>query len=141
LTRRLENESGYSMVEVLAAIVILTIAIIPMVTMFDTGLRSATTSGNYDRARALANTELETIKGMSFDDARSNYPPGNTHPPCDSGNLDCTVETTYVRLSPFDGSGNANFQTPGVQTDMIRIDITVEWGNGNSYSATGLTAR
>ncbi|MGH3090237.1 MAG: type IV pilus modification PilV family protein, partial [Rubrobacteraceae bacterium] len=66
MTEKANTESGYSLVEVLAAIVILTVAIIPMVAMFDTGLRSATTSGNYDKARALANSNLEMAKTRSL---------------------------------------------------------------------------
>ena len=36
------EESGYSLVEVMASIVLLSIAIIPMVAMFDVGLRTVT---------------------------------------------------------------------------------------------------
>ena len=40
--------------EVLASIVILSLAILPMVGMFDMGLNSAIRGSNYDKARALA---------------------------------------------------------------------------------------
>ena len=50
---------GYSLVEVLAAIAILSLAILPMVGMFEAALRAATLGGNYDKARALANEKLE----------------------------------------------------------------------------------
>ena len=58
---RLKNEAGYSLVEVMVAIFILAVAIIPMVGMFDTGLRAAVLGGNYDRGRALANEKLEEV--------------------------------------------------------------------------------
>ena len=63
---QLKKESGYSLVEVLAAIMILTIALIPMVGMFDVGLRSATQGSNYDKARAFADQQLEPAKGLSY---------------------------------------------------------------------------
>ena len=39
LTERIRGESGYSLVEVMASIIILSLAILPMVGMFDMGLR------------------------------------------------------------------------------------------------------
>ncbi len=50
MIKRLKDETGYSLVEVIASIIILSIAIIPMVGMFDMGLNAATSSGNYDTA-------------------------------------------------------------------------------------------
>jgi prepilin-type N-terminal cleavage/methylation domain-containing protein len=54
--KRLKNEAGYSLVEVMASIIILAVAILPMVGMFDMGLTSATRGSNYDKARALWRT-------------------------------------------------------------------------------------
>src|SRR3712207_6951320 len=75
------NESGYSLVEVMASIVILTVAIIPMVGMFDMGLETATSGGQYDTARAFANKKLEQAKSLPYDstsasvtDVKDNYP-------------------------------------------------------------------
>ena len=39
MTERFKSESGYSLVEVMVSIMILAIAIIPMVGMFDLGLK------------------------------------------------------------------------------------------------------
>ena len=65
-TKRLKGESGYSLVEVMVSIMILAIAILPMVGMFDMGLNSATKGSNYDKARALANLKMEEAKSLSF---------------------------------------------------------------------------
>jgi prepilin-type N-terminal cleavage/methylation domain-containing protein len=76
LFRRLLNmESGYSLVEVMVSIIILTIAILPMVGMFDMGLRSATTGSNYDKARALANLKMEEAKSLPFATVQRFSPP------------------------------------------------------------------
>ncbi len=53
MINRLRNETGYSLVEVMVAIMLLSIAIIPMVSMFEAGLRVAVLGSNYDKARAL----------------------------------------------------------------------------------------
>ncbi len=60
MIRRLFRDEGVSsLVEVVVAIMILSIAIIPMVGMFDMGLKSAVRAGTYDQARTLANAKLE----------------------------------------------------------------------------------
>jgi Tfp pilus assembly protein PilV len=54
------------MVEVMAAIMILALAILPMAGMFDTALRAAVLGGNYDKARALANEKLEEALALPY---------------------------------------------------------------------------
>ncbi len=70
----LKNESGYSLTELMVAIFILTAAIIPMTSMFDVGLRAASTSSNYDKARALANEQMERAKSLPYAEARDRFP-------------------------------------------------------------------
>ena len=65
--RLLKLESGYSLIEVLASIVILTIAIVPLVGVFDSALKSTTVSSNYDKARALSDLKMEQAKSLPFD--------------------------------------------------------------------------
>ena len=72
--KRLKNEAGYSLVEVMVSIIILAIAILPMVGMFDMGLNSATAGSQYDKARALANLKLEEAKSLPFATVRDNFP-------------------------------------------------------------------
>lgn len=79
--RLLKVESGYSLIEVLTSIMILTIAIVPMAGIFDIGLKTATVSSNYDKARTLANLKMEEAKSLPFDsddatvqDVNDNFP-------------------------------------------------------------------
>lgn len=72
-------ESGYSLVEVMVSIIILTIAILPMVGMFDVGLRSATAGSNYDKSRALANLKMEEAKSLPFATVRDDFPVNGTN--------------------------------------------------------------
>ncbi len=118
--------------EVLVAIIILAIAIIPMVGMFDAGLRAATTSSKYDQARALANQNMEKVKSFDYAIAVSQYPPGSRSCPGGAGNLDsCTVTTTYV---------DPNLTPDPTFKDAIQIDVRVRWG-GSSYTTTGLKTK
>jgi prepilin-type N-terminal cleavage/methylation domain-containing protein len=77
---RTKKESGYSLVEVMAAIVILTIAIIPMVGMFDSALRAVSTSGDYGVARACAGQKLEQLRSLPYETVSAGLPDGTCEP-------------------------------------------------------------
>src|SRR4051812_1681783 len=49
------------------AIVVLTIAIVPMAGMFDAALRAADASGEYDEARTCAVQALEQVKSLPYE--------------------------------------------------------------------------
>jgi Tfp pilus assembly protein PilV len=142
------EESGYSLVEVLAAIMLLSLAILPMVGMFDAGLRAASLGGNYDRARAIAGGELEEIRALPFsrpggaaDSVVEIYPPGNPWgtrtctAPVDAG-FGCQVRTRYIRL---DGSTGAMVADPSALA-MVQAEVTVTWSGGKSFTTTGLVS-
>ena len=132
---RLEDESGYSMMEVLAAIIILSLAIIPLVGMFDTALRAAVLGGNYGKGRALANEKLEEAKALPYDGLVQAYPPGTRG--CSGAvepGFDCEVRTAYASL------GNAAVLTGDSSGTMMQVTVTVTWGE-SSYSTTGLVSK
>jgi prepilin-type N-terminal cleavage/methylation domain-containing protein len=143
--KRLKDESGYSLVEVMVAIMILAIAIIPMVSMFDAGLRAAVLGGNYDKGRALANEELEEIKALPFkkdpnppaDSVVEIYPPGTRS--CTGAieaGFTCQVQTTYALLGASGITPDASART------MMQVTVTVSWSGGtNSFTTTGLVSR
>lgn len=131
----IKNESGYSLVEVLAAIVILALAILPMVSMFDAGLRAAVLGSNYDQARVLANEELEEVRALGYEEANNVYPPADSPHPCTDpvgDTFDCTVATEYQTLE--DGE---IVDDPG---SMMKVTVEVTWDENNSYETTGLVA-
>jgi len=138
LAKLRKEESGYSLVEVIASIMILSIAILPMVGMFDMGLEAASTSSNYDEARTLANTNLEAAKGMSRGEAAGL----STCPTEGEPAFVCEIEGTYVHLSTT-GAGTATFEDSGVgdPRTMVKVTVTVGWGDGSEYSTAGVVAR
>lgn len=140
MAKRLKSESGYSLVEVMVAIMILAIAIIPMVGMFDAGLRAAVLGGNYDTVRTFANEKLEETKALAFNEVLVRYPEGGTTdcnpaPPSGSPITSCKVVTQYMRL----GSGNSLIEE-NYETSMLRTTVTIQW-NGGNFQTTGLIAR
>lgn len=135
----LKNESGYSLVEVVVAILLLSIAIIPMVAMFDSGLRAAVLGGNYDRARAIANEKLEETKTLSFSGALARYPEGGPTactpaPPAGSPITSCQVTTEFMSV------GSDSMESSPVPTTLARVTVRVEWPGGD-YETTGLVSR
>jgi prepilin-type N-terminal cleavage/methylation domain-containing protein len=132
LIHRLYNEErGYSLIEVMVSIMLLAIAILPMVGMFDMGLNSATTGSNYDKARLLANANLEAVSALPYSDAKVTYNPG-TPVDCSEGVFTCEVTTTYV---------DDDFDPAPTSINMMLVEVTVEWPNGNSFATTGFKAR
>lgn len=121
----------------MVAIVILAIAIIPMVRMFDSGLKSVTTSSKYDQVRALANQNLEKVRALDYKSAVAQYPPGPTGRPCPVGTTEltyltsCTVTTTYL---------NPNMAPDANAKDAMQIEVKVKWDE-TSYTTTGLKAQ
>lgn len=139
MIKRLNDESGYSMVEVLAAIIILSLAILPMVSMFDAGLRAAVLGGNYDTGRALANEKLEEVKALSYSESVNRYGPAEpTNDPPKSGSegkFDYEIETFYVDSDLGDPRTSPS-------SSWMKVEVTVYWdGGNNSYSTSGLITR
>lgn len=125
----------------MVAIIILAIAIIPMVSMFDAGLKAAVLGGNYDTARTFANEKLEETKSLPFSEVLTRYPEGNTTtctpaPPADSPITSCNVATQYMRL----GNSSALEEVNTHETSMLRVTVTIQWSGGN-FQATGLVAK
>jgi prepilin-type N-terminal cleavage/methylation domain-containing protein len=132
------RRDGYSLVEVLVAIAILSLAILPIVGMFDAALRAATLGGNYDKARALANEKLEEIRALPYsnaggapDSVTEKYPPA-TPSSGKRGIFTYTVQTRFVDAS----FSNPNDSPP---TSQMRVEVEVEW-QGKSYTTTGFVA-
>jgi type II secretory pathway pseudopilin PulG len=162
--KRLREESGYSLVEVLASIVILALAILPMFAMFDMGLNSATRGSNYDKGRALANKQLEQAQSLSYGTVRTAFPNApcafDGSGRCEVGNLEVpddedppTAENPdgmfghfryAIRKQYVEPSGNG-FIPADDDTGMMQITVEVSWGGDNfddrTYTTTTLKAR
>ena len=150
MNKLLKSEAGYSLVEVMVAILILAVAIIPMVSMFDAGLRAAVMGSNYDKARSIAREELEEIKALPFridpsppvDSAVEFYRPANGPSPPPGGSTACSapidaaftcrVRTAY--LNPI------TLEELDAGRTMMSVEVTITWTGGN-YTVTGLVAK
>jgi prepilin-type N-terminal cleavage/methylation domain-containing protein len=125
---RRTGECGYSLVEVMVAIVVLTVAIIPMVGMFDAAIRAANTSGDYDEARTCAVQKLEQVKSLPYETLGDGLRGGV----CESSGLGYRVDAQPIGTDLSDGSGDEG---------LTRITVTVNWRGENSYSVAGVVSR
>jgi hypothetical protein len=130
LTRRaLDTESGYSVVEVLAAIVILTVAILPMVGMFDAALQATGAGGDYDAARACANGVLEEAKSLPYETVETGLPQGVCP---EASGFAYEIDEDFV---------DASLREVGTDEGLIRLTVIVSWARGSSYDVTGVLSR
>lgn len=145
----LKTESGYSLLEVVVAILLLAVAIIPMVGMFDAGLRAATQGSDYDKARALANKQLETARNLPYEDVRDGFPVGSSTPDADTGVYESSDQTdeedfpgfTYKVRKAYVRLGTTNIVEDASARTMMRVTVTVDWDGGKSYGTTGLVSK
>ena len=135
---RLAQESGASLVEVSVAMVVLTLAVFPVVGMLESGLRAATSPGDHDAARALANEKLEEVRALPYsrpggpaDSAVERYaPPGP--PDTTEGGLDVSIRTAFV-----DDELSGPRDSP--PTGQMRVEVSVAWEAG-TYSTVGVVS-
>lgn len=126
-TSRTGAEPGYSLVEVMAAIVVLTVAIVPMVGMFDAALRAVGTSGDYDVARACAGQKLEQFKSLPYEIV-GGLPDGV----CEPSGFGYEVDEEFVDSGLESAEGDQG---------LTKVTVTVRWDEGDSYSTTGIVSR
>jgi prepilin-type N-terminal cleavage/methylation domain-containing protein len=148
LIKWLGKESGYSLVEVMVAIMLLSIAIIPMVGMFDAGLKAATQGSDYDKARALANKQMELAKNLTYEDAQDKFPVSSSTPNASTGVYESSNQTdaaysgfTYKVRKAYVKLGSTGIVEDASASTMMTVTVTVNWGSGKSYSTTGLVSK
>jgi competence protein ComGC len=165
----IRKESGYSLVEVMVSIMIMTIAILPMIAMFDMGLHSTTTGSNYDKARMLANLKVEQAKNLPFDsddvviqDVKDNFPedagtittydagPGKyetdpNNPKTEPGfpNFTYVIEKQFMQQPPVvpEDADPIDWtpDTSDTPTNLIRVTVTVQWADKDDDNKTYTT--
>src|SRR5215210_4057136 len=96
------DESDYSLVEVMVAMVVLTVAILPMVGMFDAAIRAANASGDYDEARTCAVQKLEQVKSLPYENVEDGLPGGV----CEPSGFGYTIVTQRISTDLSDRSGD-----------------------------------
>ena len=150
------------------SIIILAIAILPMVGMFDMGLNTATMGTKYDRARTLANSVLEQAKMLDYETVRTDFPSEAANgkgAPVGSNSITSSSVTSaldprvpqgfsyvvtkqYLQQPPTglptqggDPGANVAFNPIASATDsgLLKVTVRVSWSS-NSYQTSGAVA-
>jgi prepilin-type N-terminal cleavage/methylation domain-containing protein len=124
----IKGAAGYSLVEVMVAIIVLTVAVVPMVGMFDAAIRAADASADYDRARTCAIEKLEHLKSLPYEAIQGGLQGGV----CNPSGYEYTIATESIGTDLRDGSGGEG---------LTRVTVTVDWDGENSYAVSGVVSR
>ncbi len=156
MIRRLRDECGYSLVEVMVSVMILTVTIIPMVGMFDMGLKAANRGSEYDKARTLATRKLEQAKGLTYDQVKTSFPVTSSTPGAggsytssyltsagaDFAGFEYKVEKQYLTQPPMmPTSSSESFSTDSSDQGVLKVTLTVRWDGSKTYSTSGVVAK
>jgi prepilin-type N-terminal cleavage/methylation domain-containing protein len=128
VTSPTKSTAGYSLVEVMVAMVVLTVAVIPMVGMFDAAIGAADASAVYDKARACAVQKLEHLKSLPYEAVEGGLQGGV----CAPSGFGYTIVAQPIGTDLGDGFG---------EEGLTMVTVTVDWNGENSYVVSGVVSR
>ena len=109
------------------AMIVLTIAIVPMAGMFHAAIEAADAGGDFDEARTCAVQKLEQVKSLPYETVEGGLPDGV----CEPSGLGYGIATRPVGTDLGAGSGDGG---------LTMVTVTVDPG-GSSYSVSGVVSR
>jgi hypothetical protein len=112
----------------MVAMVVLTVAVVPMVGMFDAAIGAADTSADYDKARTCAVQKLEHLKSLPYEAVEGGLQGGV----CNPSGFGYTIAAQSIGADLGDGSG---------EEGLTMITVTVGWDSENSYVISGVVSR
>lgn len=127
-------EAGFTLVELLVALVILSIGVMAMAQVFVVADRHTSYARDETLATTLAQEIREKILSESFPDLVSMFDGTDTEDP-GTVNLPAEAWATHVsdELGP-NGRGTISVETPaddpGIPNGMVRIEINISWQEG-----------
>ena len=119
------RQSGYSLIEVLVAFMILALALTVLLRIFSGGLRNVSVSSDYAVATLIAESRLAAA-GIDVP-----LTPGET-----SGTEGERFEWT---VSVQDYQPWPGYRSAAKGVDAYQVTVTVEWPNGNNTRRVGLS--
>ena len=112
----------------MVAMVVLAVAVVPMVGMFDAAIGAADASADYDKARTCAVQKLEHLKSIPYEAVEGGPKAGV----CNPSGFAYTIATQSIGTDLGDGSG---------ETGLMIVTVTVDWDGENSYGVSGVVSR
>ena len=110
------NERGMSLVELMVALVIVSIGVLSVFQLFPTGMRSQSNDRLFSKGTHYAQQELERLSGMAYGDVDLAL---GTHPPGTPESITGGFQRSYV-VSMLDAP----------LENVKKVDVTVTWKAG-----------
>ncbi len=129
-----DNRQGFVLIELLVALAVLGLVAVPVLAAFLTGYCSLGRAGDKTRAVNLARGQMEQVKGLGYPKLyflfveQENTPQTTREGPFD---LETAVIPEKMSIGSPSGEGMA-------ELELLRITVTVCWGEGNSLRLESL---
>ena len=108
--------------------VVLTVAVVPMVGMFDAAIGAVDASADYDKARTCAVQKLEHLKSLPYEAVEEGLQGGV----CNPSGFGYTIASQSIGTDLGDGPG---------EEGLTMVTVTVDWNGENSYAVSGGVSR
>ena len=116
--KKIINNKGFSLVEILVSVFIVTVALLAIIKVFPFGIKVNKASEDLTVANGLAQSKIEQLSSLSYDDLTVGTIETREHVP--------TVNSIYERestISYLDG----NLQNTNSNQGLKKITVTVYW--------------
>ena len=135
--RYLEKEEGFTLVEVMVAITVLTVALVPMIGFFTQSIKTTADSKTRSEALSLARWAVETVKvsAKKVSDFGSNEIIDEVVDAEGIDDFNPNPHNDEVTITKLDGNSDFNINIklsdyngdPGLQ----KVEVTVSWNSGS----------
>ncbi len=132
ILKRLRKNEGFTIVELLIALTLLVVAIVPMAVILETGLKTGVSTNTRMHAREVAASEIDKVKSLTFN-AIGMQGADLTYDQAVS------AQNSHVSIRPDIGTGLASTSTVTTSsgnTFTVTRDVRVAFNPSASNSAT-----
>jgi Tfp pilus assembly protein PilV len=112
----------------MVAMVVLTVAVVPMVGMFDAAIGAADASADYDKARMCAVQKLEQLKSLPYEAVEGGLQSGV----CNPSGFGYTIAAQSIVTDLTDRPG---------EEGLTLVTFTVDWAGENYSVVSGVVSR
>ena len=123
MSKAIRKPKGFTLIEVMAGLIILAIGLLGIATMQITSIKGGYFSSNVTQATIFAQDKLEYLKSLSHNDSNLNSGQHN------EGTISGTIFSRVVNV--VDDAGNS----------MKTITVTVQWTDRGNHSISFSTIR
>lgn len=123
MSKAIRKPKGFTLIEVMAGLIILAIGLLGIATMQITSIKGGYFSSNVTQATIFAQDKLEYLKSLSYNDSNLNSGQHN------EGTISGTIFSRVVNV--VDDAGNS----------MKTITVTVQWTDRGNHSISFSTIR